>query len=202
MRRSSTVTPEVTTPVTPDDEAATTAQSQSQPQPRGSERPSVVLVGPMGAGKSSVGRRVAKVLGVPFTDSDTVIVRAHGPISAIFDTHGEAHFRAIERDVVHEALARPGVLALGGGAVLDPETQAELAEHRVALLTVDAAVVASRLRDDSRPLLRGSGVSEWERIFTARKAIYERVATATFDTSRGPLQAAVDAIVAWTKETP
>lgn len=195
MRGSSPVTPEVTPEVTPQDEAATTAHQ------RGSERPSVVLVGPMGAGKSSIGRRVAKALGVPFTDSDTVIVRAHGPISAIFDTHGEPYFRGLERAVVHEALARPGVLALGGGAVLDPETQAELAEHRVVLLAVDAEVVASRLRDDSRPLLRGSGIDEWQRIFAERKPVYEAVATATFDTSRGPLQAVVDAIVAWTKET-
>lgn len=159
--------------------------------------PVLVLVGPMGAGKSSIGRRVAKALGVPFTDSDTVIVRAHGPIAAIFDAHGEPHFRALERTAVHESLARPGVLALGGGAVLHPETRAELAGHRVALLMVDAGTVASRLRDDSRPLLRGSGIDEWQRIFDERRAVYDEVATETFDTSRGPLQGVVDAIVAW-----
>jgi shikimate kinase len=166
------------------------------------DAPAIVLVGPMGVGKSSIGRRVAKALGVPFTDTDAVIVREHGAISAIFDEHGEPYFRALERDAVHEALGRPGVLALGGGAAMHPETRAELAGHRVVLLTVDARTVASRLRDDSRPLLRGSGVEEWARIYAARKPIYEEVATVTFDTSHGPLQAVVDAIVAWSKENP
>lgn len=166
------------------------------------DAPVLVLVGPMGAGKSSIGRRVAKALGVPFTDTDSVIVREHGPIAAIFDEHGEPYFRALERATVHEALARPGVLALGGGAAMHPATRAELAGHRVVLLTVDARTVASRLRDDSRPLLRGSGIEEWERIAKARRPVYEEVATVTFDTSRGPLQAVVDAVLAWNKENP
>ncbi|MFT4230981.1 MAG: shikimate kinase, partial [Microbacterium sp.] len=81
--------------------------------------PAIVLVGPMGAGKTSVGRRVAKRLGLPFTDTDKTVAAEHGPISAIFERHGEEHFRRLERDAVRRALAGGGVVALGGGAVLD-----------------------------------------------------------------------------------
>jgi shikimate kinase len=68
--------------------------------------PAIVLIGPMGAGKTSVGKRVAKRLGLPFTDSDAAIVREHGPIETIFATHGEAHFRELEREAVADALKR------------------------------------------------------------------------------------------------
>lgn len=159
-----------------------------------------MLVGPMGVGKSSIGRRVAKALALPFIDTDSLIVRQHGPISAIFDEHGEPHFRAIERAAVHDALARGGVIALGGGAVLHPDTQAELAHHDVVLLVMDANTVASRIRDESRPLLRGaSALEDWQRIFNERRPVYDRVATITFDTSRGPMQNVVDSVVAWAR---
>ncbi len=88
--------------------------------------PLAVFIGPMGAGKTRIGKRVARALEVPFTDTDKVIVAAHGPIADIFDQHGEPHFRALERDVVHEALTGGGVVSLGGGAVLDPGTQQTL----------------------------------------------------------------------------
>lgn len=181
------------------------AQSEGEPalgaQPAPSRPASIVLVGPMGAGKSSIGRRVAKALGVRFIDTDSAIVREHGAISAIFDAHGEPHFRALERAAVHDALARGGVVALGGGAVLHPDTEVELQGHDVVLLLVDASTVASRIRDDSRPLLRGaSAVEDWERIFNERRPVYDRVATITFDTSRGPLQDVVNDIVAWAQD--
>ena len=79
----------------------------------------IVLIGPMGAGKTSVGRRVARALEVPFADTDKLVVRDHGPIPELFAHHGEGYFRALERDAVAEALERGGVVALGGGAVLD-----------------------------------------------------------------------------------
>ncbi|MFX5684625.1 shikimate kinase, partial [Acinetobacter baumannii] len=83
----------------------------------------LVLIGPMGAGKTSVGRRVARALGEPFSDTDKIVVRDHGPIPDLFRAHGEAHCRSRERDAVAEALERGGVVALGGGAVLDPVTR-------------------------------------------------------------------------------
>ena len=162
----------------------------------------VVLIGPMGAGKTSIGRRVAKLLDRPFTDTDTDIVRAHGPIDEIFAAHGEAHFRALERTAVAAALEDGGIVSLGGGAVLDAETQAALARHRVVLLTVEPRVVASRVRGSKRPLLGdGDALERWNEIYRARRPVYERLATVVFDTSRGPLRDVVGALADWVRDT-
>ena len=160
--------------------------------------PAIVLIGPMGAGKTSIGKRVAKQLGLRFLDSDAAVVRAHGPIDRIFADHGEAHFRELERTAVSEALREGGVVALGGGAVLHPETQRDLAEHRVVLLTVAPHNVAARIRGGKRPLLAdGDAVARWQEIYAARRPIYERLADVVFDTSTGPLQDVADALAAW-----
>ena len=160
----------------------------------------VVLIGPMGAGKTSVGKRVARALELPFFDTDAAVVRAHGPIERLFAEHGEAHFRALEREAVTEGLAGGGVVSLGGGAVLDADTRADLAHHRVVLLTVAPRVVAHRVRGSSRPLLDGEdSLSRWTRIYEERRPIYEQLADVTFDTSNGPLQNVVERIVAWAR---
>ena len=165
------------------------------------DRRALVLVGPMGAGKTSIGRRVARTMGMTFTDTDKVVVRDHGPIPELFTRLGEQGFRALERDAVVESLQRGGVVALGGGAVLDAATRAALGEHRVVLLTVSPRVVASRIAGADRPLLNGDEdqVTRWERIFAERKRLYEEVADVTFDTSSGPLADVVTAIVAWAR---
>lgn len=164
----------------------------------------LVLIGPMGAGKSSVGRRVARRLGVGFADTDKLIARRHGPIPELFARQGEARFREIERDAVVEALAAGGVVSLGGGAVLDDATRADLADHRVVLLTVSPHVVASRLGGGDRPLLSGDDpIAAWRRIYAERRPVYEQTADVVFDTSSGPLAAVVADIVAWAqKEQP
>lgn len=160
----------------------------------------IVLIGPMGAGKTSIGRRIAKTLGVAFYDSDAAVVREHGPIDALFAARGEAHFREIERAVVATGLAQGGVVALGGGAVLDPDTQAALAGHAVVLLTVGPQAVESRIRGGRRPLLADADpVARWHEIHAARRPTYERLADVTFDTSTGPLQDVVDAIAEWAR---
>jgi shikimate kinase len=166
------------------------------PDPR-----ALVLVGPMGAGKTSVGRRVARTMGMSFTDTDKVVVRDHGPIPELFTRLGEPGFRAIERVAVAESLDRGGVVALGGGAVLDAGTRAALAAHRVVLLTVSPRVVASRIAGADRPLLNGDEdpVARWQRIYAERQHLYEEVADVTFDTSSGPLADVVTAIVAWAR---
>ena len=166
-----------------------------------SEGPSaLVLIGPMGAGKTSIGRRVARALHRRFYDSDIAIVRAHGPIEDIFAEHGEEHFRALEREAVREGLATGGVVSVGGGAVLDPLTRSALAAHRVVLLTVEPRVVSGRIRDSARPLLReGDSLARWTEIMNARRPLYDELADATFDTSSGPLQDVVEAIVTWTR---
>lgn len=160
----------------------------------------IVLIGPMGAGKTSVGRKAAKALGVPFSDSDAAVVRAHGAIDELFATRGEAHFRDLEHEAVMQALATGGVVSLGGGAVLHPATRAALASHRVALLTVAPEHVEARIRGTRRPLLDDDDpVARWHEIYQARRAVYEELADVTFDTSRGPLQEVVDAIVQWAR---
>jgi len=163
----------------------------------------LVLIGPMGAGKTSVGRRVARALGRPFSDTDKIVVRDHGPIRDLFATAGESRFRELEREAVVEALTRGGVIALGGGAVLDAQTRARLEPHRVVLLTVAPHVVASRIHGDDRPLLGGEDpVARWSRIFEERRPVYEQTADIAFDTSSGPLSRVVDDIVAWARRVP
>lgn len=167
-----------------------------------SDAPALVLIGPMGAGKTSIGRRVARVLGTTFTDTDKVVVREHGPIPELFARFGESHFRELERAAVVESLATGGVIALGGGAVLDAATRADLAAHRVVLLTVSPHIVASRIQGDDRPLLAGEDpVARWTRINAERRPLYDAVADVTFDTSSGPLADVVNRVVAWTRAT-
>lgn len=157
----------------------------------------IVFIGPSGAGKSRLGKRVARLLDVPFADSDRMIVAEHGPIPQIFAEHGEPHFRALERAVVHRALQGEGVLSLGGGAVLDPDTQAELAGHRVVYLTISADAVARRLAGDTdRPLVRG-GVEDWIALNASRWPIYARLADATFDTSHRPNDEIAREVAQW-----
>ncbi len=158
--------------------------------------PVAVFIGPMGAGKTRLGRRVARSLDVAFTDTDKVVVAAHGPIAAIFDEHGEQHFRALERAAVHEALSGEGVVSLGGGAVLDLDTRAELRELPVVYLSVTAEAVAARLGDGKRPLVRG-GVDDWQRIYDARRPLYEELAKLELDTSRLPHERLAADVVHW-----
>lgn len=162
----------------------------------------VVLIGPMGAGKTSIGRRVAKATGRGFFDTDIAVTRAHGPIEKIFAEHGEEHFRALERDAVRDGLATRGVVSLGGGAILDERTREALAAHRVILLTVEPRVVAGRIRDSARPLLQGEdALARWTTIYEARRPLYESLADVAFDTSSGPLQDVVDTVARWVRST-
>jgi shikimate kinase len=164
-----------------------------------SPTPALVLIGPMGSGKSRVGRRVAKLLGTGFVDTDSIIVTEHGPIAAIFDEHGEAYFRELERAAVAGALESDGVVSLGGGAVLDPHTQELLAGCRVVFLTVSAEAVEARIGGGTRPLVRG-GVAEWERIFAERRPVYENLASETFDTSRRPYSRIAEEVAQWARK--
>jgi shikimate kinase len=165
------------------------------------QRP-VVLIGPMGAGKTSVGRRVAKRLGRAFVDTDKEIVKEHGPIPALFESLGEPGFRELERDAVTSALAGTVVVSLGGGAVLDEGTRARLRDERVVLLTVTPEAVESRIRGSDRPLLHHGGIAAWKRIAAERAPIYASLADLTLDTSNRPLSHVVDDIVAWVETEP
>jgi len=156
----------------------------------------VALIGAPGAGKTRTGRRIAKLLGIPFIDSDRRVVDAHGPIAAIFQDHGEAAFRSFERAAVASALREAAVVTLGGGAVLDVETQLDLAATKVVQLTVSAESVSARIADGKRPLLTG-GVTAWSELVAVRKPTYDRLAQLSIDTSRQPLDKIAQQIVEW-----
>lgn len=149
--------------------------------------PHLVLVGPMGAGKTSIGRRLADRLGLPFTDADHAIeARAGAAVSAIFDVEGEAGFRIRERALLSELLAGPpGVLATGGGVVLSPENRALLrAGAFVVHLQVGTDVQLQRLaRDRTRPLLQAPDrAAVLQRLADERAHLYADVADCTFAT--------------------
>jgi shikimate kinase len=118
----------------------------------------LVMVGMMGAGKSSVGRRLAGRLGLPFADADAEIEKAaNASITEIFDRHGEAYFRDGERRVIQRLLdGEPKVLATGGGAFVHPETRAAIKAHAISIwLKADRDLLMSRVRRRSnRPLLK------------------------------------------------
>ena len=142
-------------------------------------RPRLVLVGPPGAGKTTVGRLVADRLGAAFRDTDADVEAGAGKsISDLFVDDGEEHFRALERAAVAAALAEhDGVLALGGGAVLAAETRALLDGHEVVLLDVGLSAAASRVglsRD--RPVLALNPRAQLRGLLEARRPLYLEVA--------------------------
>jgi shikimate kinase len=145
----------------------------------------LVLVGPPGAGKSTIGRLVAQRLGVPFSDTDDMVEASAGrSVSDIFVLDGEPAFRELVRAAVVEALGRDGVVSLGGGAVIDPRTEADLAGHRVLFLDVRIADAAGRVGfSASRPLLSVNPRAQWTALMNERRPVYERVARARVDTA-------------------
>lgn len=151
-------------------------------------RPTLVVVGPPGSGKTTVGRVLARRLGVAFADVDAMIVERTGrAIADLFLQDGEDGFRRIEREVVAEALAsHDGVLALGGGAVLAAGTRALLGAHRVVHLSVGLADGLRRTgMSTARPLLAGVNPrATFKALLDARAPLYREVATVEVATDR------------------
>ncbi len=150
----------------------------SQADPRA---PRVVLVGPPGAGKSTIGRKLARELGVQLYDTDAGIEEQTGrTIADIFATDGEAEFRKIEEQVVRRAvLDEPGVVSLGGGAVLSENTRALLREHTVVYLEISVAEGLRRTgTSNARPLLNGADPgAKYRELMRRRRPLYREVAT-------------------------
>jgi shikimate kinase len=143
-------------------------------------KPKAVVIGPPGSGKTTVGGLLAERLGVPFRDTDhDVEVAAGKPIGEIFIDDGEEHFRALERAAVRDALAgHDGVLALGGGAVLDPGTRADLAGLPVVYLEVGLSDAVKRVGlASARPLLVLNPRSQFRKLMEERRPIYEGLAS-------------------------
>lgn len=158
----------------------------------------VVLIGPPAAGKTRLGKRLAKRLGLAFIDTDARVVADHGPIADIFAEHGEPHFRALERAEVAAALREGGVVSLGGGAVLDLDTRADLAGLRVVLLTVQPEAIAQRITGGKRPLV--TDIESWKRLVAERAELYASLADYTADTSSRPIETIVEEIAEWVEQ--
>jgi shikimate kinase len=161
--------------------------------------PRLVVVGPPGAGKTTVGQRVADRLGLAFRDTDADIEATAGkPISDVFIDDGEEAFRALERAAVVDALAaHDGVLAVGGGAVLDEDTRADLADRTVAFLSVRLADAAKRVglaRD--RPVLTLNPRAQLRVLLEARRPFYEQVATFEVNTDGREVDVVTDEVMA------
>lgn len=160
--------------------------------------PRAVLIGTMGAGKTTVGQLVADALGLGFADTDTVIEQRIGKtVQEMFIDDGEQAFRELERSVVAEYLAgHDGVLSLGGGAVLNPATQALLAPHRVVFLRVGLAQAVKRVGlGVGRPLLLGNVRARVKLLLDERTPIYEGLARFAVDTDERDPRAVADEIV-------
>ena len=160
--------------------------------------PVVVLVGPPGAGKSTVANAIAGRLGVGFRDTDEDIETSQGTsVQEIFVDHGEAHFRQLEEQAVATALAEhDGVLALGGGAIMSDATRRRLADHRVIFLDVGLAAAVSRVGlNGNRPLLLGNVRSQLKGLMDRRRPLYDEVARFTIVTDGMTAAAVADEAV-------
>ena len=159
----------------------------------------VFLVGPMGAGKSTIGRQLAQVLGRPFTDADREVeTRTGASVALIFELEGEAGFRRRERAVLEDLTAgRELVVATGGGAVLDPHNRALLSERGVVVyLHAPLEVLFRRTRRDrNRPLLqREDARARLEQIIAERDPLYREVADLIIETDHRTVHSVVSEV--------
>lgn len=168
------------------------------PEPRWHGKP-IILIGLMGVGKSTVGRRLAARLGLPFVDADTEIEAAAGmTISEIFERFGEAHFRDGERRVIARLIdGTPKVIATGGGAFLNEQTRELILSEALAIwLDASPAVLAERVqRRDTRPLLRNRDPHEvLTELARVRNPLYA-LAPIHITSNKAPHEATVSAIL-------
>lgn len=160
--------------------------------------PRVVLVGPPGAGKSTLVRLLAERLGLSSRDTDDDVALSAGKsIPDLFLEDGEETFRALESQAVRAALAdHDGVLALGGGSVLDPEVRELLTGHTVVFLNVSITDAAPRIGfNRDRPLLLGNPRGQWVKLMEARRPFYDQVALITVDTGDKTPEQVVDEVL-------
>ncbi|MFI5045564.1 MAG: shikimate kinase [Acidimicrobiia bacterium] len=163
--------------------------------------PHLVLVGLMGAGKTTVGEQCARVLDRPFVDTDDLVeATAHATVPEIFEQHGEARFRELERQAVADVTASPAplVIACGGGAVLEAASRTLLHDCGVVVwLQAPPSVLEERVgTGTARPLLHGGVAPTLERLAAQRDAMYDQVAHVRVDTSGRSVDEVADAVLA------
>lgn len=151
----------------------------------------IVLVGPMGAGKTTLGKKLAKAIDLPFTDTDRLVESKHGKITDIFESEGEQRFRDYEEEALGSALASGGVVATGGGVVLREANRTALRQHNVVFLDTNADSVMKRVNLLKRPLLRDNP-ERWTEIYQARLPLYEEVSTSKLFTGNRPIKALLE----------
>jgi shikimate kinase len=152
--------------------------------------PQVILIGPPGAGKSSVGKALGQRLSMNFADTDSLIEEQSGlRVSEIFLDKGEPFFRELEREIVLRELTNfDGVLALGGGAVMNADVESALRQtlDPICFLDVSLSSAAPRIGfNRDRPLLVGNPRAKWQELMNVRRPIYESLATFTVSTDSG-----------------
>jgi shikimate kinase len=148
--------------------------------------PRAIFIGPMGSGKSTIGKAVANALDLPFRDTDSIIEELeHSPVSQIFIDKGEEYFRAIEKKVLRDELLSDGsILALGGGAPISMDAQSALkvSSAPVIYLDISLANVAPRIGfNRDRPLLLHNPRGQWQTLMEVRRPIYESIANIVID---------------------
>lgn len=156
----------------------------------------IVLVGMPASGKSRVGRELAAALGVAHRDSDSLIESSQGrSIPEIFASDGEAAFRTIEEEVIAQALELPGVLSVGGGALISARTRERLRGRCVIYIEAELSELLRRAGGSTRPLLAGNAEERLKELWEQRKDYFREVASVTVQTNAGPSQEVVQQIL-------
>ena len=151
----------------------------------------IVLIGPMGAGKTTLGRKLAKLLELKFIDTDRLVSASHGPITKIFETAGEEKFRQLETKALRKALMTPCVIATGGGVVVTSENRELLAGIPTIFLDTNSDWVLSRINLEKRPLLK-SDPSMWSKLYEERLGYYQQLADETVVTANRPIRTVLE----------
>ena len=162
--------------------------------------PKVVLMGPMGAGKTTVGKEVADRLSIPFADTDSLIEIDQGKsVSEIFVEDGEPHFRLVEESIVIDALlSETGVLSLGGGSVMNDAVAKSLQNSPAKKIFLDISLAAVSPRvgfDNARPLLMVNPRQKWAELMNLRRPTYESLADLTIEVSVKSVSEIADQII-------